>query len=92
MEAKTFRQWIGRIYATEPVEIDCDEAQMRLPAYVDNEVQGGELDTAVDTHLHQCPDCLETYEGLRYVARLEQQGTLAETDGKTEEVTAVAGS
>lgn len=92
METKTFRQWIGRIYATKSTEIDCDETQTRLPAYVDNELQGRELDTAVDIHLNQCPDCQEIYEGLYYVALLEQQGDIPDATTVADELTAVAGS
>lgn len=92
METKAFREWIGRIYATSTDELDCDETQARLPAYVDAELQGSTPDTAVADHLHQCSDCMEIFDGLRYVAELEQQGMTASEATGPGELTAVARS
>lgn len=74
MNPKEFRKSVSRIYATQPNEPDCQETQASLPAFVEAELNGTRLDSLVvdvEAHLFQCPDCMETYQGLRYLVTLE---------------------
>lgn len=83
MKPKEFTNWINRIYATKDKELDCDTAQSLLPAYVEVELNGSAihpLAAEIESHLLQCPDCTETYQGLRYLLKLEASGELAPTD------------
>lgn len=77
LEQKTFTRWIETLFETQEHEIDCKQFQSYLPAFVEAEVMGERLGhTAVlTTHLHQCPDCEEIYQGLLFVVKAE----LAET-------------
>ena len=79
MERESLIQWLERLYATTETEIDCEQLQALLPAFVDFELAGGEMDerfSRIRAHLAQCPDCSEEYELLRKVAKLEAQGLL----------------
>ncbi len=79
MDRTHFLHWLNQIYATTEPEIDCDNLQALLPAYVDFEVAGddpGNRLAQVKAHLAQCPNCAEEYQGLRAVAELEAQGRL----------------
>lgn len=83
MDRTHFLHWLNQIYATTETEIDCDDLQTFLPAYVDFEVAGadpGSRLTQVKAHLAQCPNCAEVYQGLRAVAKLEAQGRLPEVE------------
>lgn len=74
MNPTDFTQWLGRIYATAETEIDCEQIQAILSAYVDAEIAGHSSEgrfQQVKIHLAQCPDCAEEYAGLRHVADLE---------------------
>jgi len=78
-----FTEWLERIYNTAETEMDCEQLQAVLPAYVDFEIAGHEPGThfrQAKAHLVQCPDCAEEYEGLRKVAELESQGRLPEVE------------
>jgi hypothetical protein len=79
LNPKEFRKSVSRIYATQPIEPDCQETQATLPAFVEAEFSGtGLASIAVDVeaHLFQCPDCMETYQGLRYLIALTESGAL----------------
>lgn len=78
MTPKEFTNWIDRIYATKEEELDCQQTQSLLPAYVEAEFNGDHFDaaSAVEIHLYQCPDCKETYQGLYHLVRLEAKGEL----------------
>jgi hypothetical protein len=78
------KEWLDRIYE-EPVEkdISCRELLDRLPAYVDEIVQGqssnGEF-ADLQEHLTACPKCSELYRELIHLASLEDDGRLPEVD------------
>jgi predicted anti-sigma-YlaC factor YlaD len=77
LNPQEFADWIGRIYATREEELNCEQTQSLLPAYVEARLDEKELDwiaSDIDVHLKQCPDCRETYQGLCYVAGLEAEG------------------
>lgn len=83
MNHKQFLHWLEQIYATTPAEIDCDQFQALLPAYVDFEIAGespGSRLPQVKAHLAQCRDCAEEYEGLRAVAKMDAEGRLPEAE------------
>ncbi len=76
-------QWLERTYATTETELDCDQLQALLPAYVDLEIAGAhpaDRFPLVPAHCAQCPDCAEEYQALRQVARLDAQHRLPEID------------
>ncbi len=76
-------QWLERIYATAEAEMDCEQLQAILPAYVEAEIAGGDVlgrFLQVKAHVAQCPDCAEEYAGLREVARLESRGRLPQVE------------
>lgn len=80
MTPKEFTNWINRIYATKDKELDCDNAQSLLPAFLEAELNGSALHplaAEIESHLLQCSDCKETYQGLRYLLKLEASGELA---------------
>jgi predicted anti-sigma-YlaC factor YlaD len=70
--------WIDRVYATKEKELDCQQTQSLLPAYVEAEFNGDHFDGAdnVELHLYQCPDCKETYQALYHLVSLEAKGEL----------------
>lgn len=71
MTSQSFTHWIDRLYATENDEFDCQQLQAALPAFVDAENENKPFDPVIlrriKNHLHQCPDCHELYNGLKYV-------------------------
>jgi len=76
-------QSIKRIYATREQEIDCEQLQALLAAYVQTEMNGvnpAERFPAVQQHLAQCPDCFEEYLALLHVAGLYAQDVLPEAE------------
>ena len=83
LDVKEFRNWISRIYTTTEGEPDCDTIQSLLPFSVEMSLSGKPLPAEFEAHLNQCPDCLEVYEGLRFVAAAEQTGQLTESDTAT---------
>jgi predicted anti-sigma-YlaC factor YlaD len=83
LDRTNFLHWLDQLYNTAATEIDCDQLQAFLPAYVDFEAAGNDPASRlpqVKAHLAQCPDCAEEYEGLRVVARLEAQGRLPQVE------------
>lgn len=73
MTQELFARWIENLFATQEHEIDCRQFQNHLPAFVESELSKSRLPhTAVlSTHLQQCPDCHEIYQGLLLVAVAE---------------------
>ncbi len=67
---------ISRVYATEDVELGCDQVQSLLPWFVEADVDGADASESspVRAHLEQCPDCEATYQGLRAVLEAELLG------------------
>lgn len=95
MTPKEFADWIDRIYATKNDELDCHQVQAALPAIAEAEVKDTQVDPVivqrVQDHLHQCPDCTEVYDGLKYVLAHDPTDTSAEAYEETmPEETAVA--
>ncbi len=94
LDLKNFVKWIGKIYATKERELDCEQIQWLLPAYVDTKLnislikstEFHQLITDVKTHLSQCPDCKETYRGLWYIAQLEVDDGILMIDEDIEDV------
>lgn len=73
MTEEKFTHWIENVFATQEHEIDCQQLQGYLPAFVDGELNDelSPQSTIVKTHLQQCPDCTEIYEGLILVVKAE---------------------
>jgi hypothetical protein len=73
LNQKQFTRWIRQIHATNGAEIECDRLQKLLPAVIDAEMSGFSHPCLVDvkTHLLQCADCADDYNGLLHIARLE---------------------
>ena len=93
LNQENFTKLIEKIYATEENELDCNQTQAYLPAYIEAEVNGRPRPShahMLQTHLAQCPDCMETYVGLRHVLESEASGELEETSREDQEL--VAGS
>jgi hypothetical protein len=71
---------ITRLYATKEHELLCSQIHELLPVYVEAEFEGEPLETAVvhdiETHLQQCPDCTELYQGLCFLVELEAKGDI----------------
>jgi len=83
LDRKDLIQWLEQIYATAEAEIDCEQLQAIVPAYVEFELAGGDplaRFPQVLAHLVQCRDCGEEYEGLRNVADLEARGRLPQVE------------
>jgi hypothetical protein len=84
LNPQEFADWLGRIYATREEELDCDQTQALLPAYADADFVKNDLDWIlpdIEAHLSQCPDCAETYQGLKYVVEREAKGELLAAEG-----------
>jgi hypothetical protein len=78
-----FLEWLTQIYATADTEIECEQAQTLLAAYVEAELADADLEdrwSGVRDHLTHCPDCQDEYAALRLVAELEAQGALPAPD------------
>lgn len=83
MNRKGFARWLERIYVTAETEMDCEQLQAILPAYVEFEIAGGDPQARfpkAKAHLAQCPDCAEEYAGLRKVVDLEARGRLPQVE------------
>ena len=93
MNQENFTNWIENIYTTEENELDCNQTQAYLPAYVEAQVSNHPRPShasMLQAHLAQCPDCTEIYVGLQHVLMAEASGELLEIDGEGREL--VAGS
>ncbi|MCP4361488.1 MAG: hypothetical protein GY796_26040 [Chloroflexi bacterium] len=73
MTQNTFTHWIENIFTTQEHEIDCHQLQRYLPAFVEAKFTGdkSKYSAVISQHLRQCPDCDETYQGLRLVTVAE---------------------
>ena len=70
-------KWLKNIYNTQEEEISCSECFDRVAHYVDAEISGMDAEAQmpeVRQHLEQCAACLEEYEALRDLRRMEEQG------------------
>lgn len=82
MDRERLLTWLDQVYLTHESEIDCDQLQAMLPAYVEFELAGSdgaeaeERAAKVRAHLAQCADCAEEYRGLKAVVGLGLQGRL----------------
>lgn len=80
MKTSKFDVWIKKILATEAEEISCSECFDLVSDYVDAEASGeqvqpespqGKMMRKVKHHLGQCQVCMEEYEVLRDLVRME---------------------
>ncbi len=74
---------IRALALTEEREIDCSTCLDLVPAYIERELSGADAPAempALRQHLAVCRDCLEEYEALRDLARLEREGGLPDRD------------
>lgn len=83
MDFKHFTLALDLIFATTENEMDCDELQSCLPAFVQVEMAG--KDSALEfpaaaAHLMQCTDCAKEYRELVYILRLETQDRLPDIE------------
>jgi predicted anti-sigma-YlaC factor YlaD len=79
MRLISFYDWIRRIYATQDDELDCDEVEELLPAYIDCEIAGQVPPphlAGVEHHLLQCAYCHDLYLAVREAALLEAESEL----------------
>ncbi len=77
MELSQLQDWLWQIYQTEEEEISCSECLDLVSDYVDLEIAGEAAQEKLPhlkQHLDQCRVCLEEYEVLRDLARLEAEG------------------
>lgn len=85
MKTEAFTDWIKQIYAAGNDMLDCDETQATLPAYVDALQAQGAIDPLaeklIESHLANCPDCNETFDGLKFVA--EQAESIETSSSQT---------
>jgi hypothetical protein len=73
---------LHNVALTEEEEIECTSCLERVPVFVDLQLAGVAVATAMpEIHLHlvQCGDCFEEYEALRDLVALEPAGSLLDT-------------
>ena len=83
MTGPDFDGLFRHIRETADEEISCTECFDLVPQYVDLEIAGHPVDTALPRlrqHLDRCAVCREEYETLRDFARLEAEGRLPSID------------
>ncbi len=76
MSKERIIQLLRQLNITEETEIDCQQAQALLPAYVEAELDGEEVEVALHnvwTHLQHCPDCRDEYLALRRAVTVEKE-------------------
>ncbi len=98
MDHDRLLKWLDQVFATSESEIDCDQLQAMLPAYVEFELAGSdgaeakERAAKVRAHLAQCPDCAEEYQALKAAVGLELQGRLPGADESLSQFKTEAGA
>jgi hypothetical protein len=61
------RDLLGRVLGPAAPEVGCDECFEQLDRYVEIELAGGDIETAVpgmSAHLEGCPACREEHDSL----------------------------
>ncbi len=74
-----FQRLLRAVAVTQDAEIDCTTCLEEVPAYVDRELVGEDVEREMpDLHLHLalCGDCFEEYAALRELAALDASGGL----------------
>ena len=83
MTGPDFDGLLRHIRETVDEEISCTECFDLVPRYVDLEIAGRAAETELPRlrqHLDRCGVCLEEYETLRELVRLEAEGRLPSID------------
>jgi hypothetical protein len=71
--------WFIHLFATADNEMDCEQLQALLPAYVEWEIMKQDCRApAIQAHLAWCPDCAQESAGLQVMVALDAQGQLPE--------------
>ena len=76
MTWEKFKWFIQSIFVARETEMLCSEFFDILPRYVDQQLEGKDVDKLfpeVRHHLHQCPECNETYQGLVQAVQSEKE-------------------
>src|SRR5690606_28554276 len=77
---------LNDIFATDGAEIECEQFQVLLPAYVESELNLAEQPfpaghaAALQGHLAHCLDCQEEHQVLRTVLALAAEGALPDVE------------
>jgi hypothetical protein len=74
MEPLDLNRMLGRLLGPAEPEVGCDVCFDELDRYVELELAGEEVDTAIPglrAHLVGCPACREEYESLRALVSSE---------------------
>ena len=75
MTPEKFKWFIQSIFAAKDTEMLCSKFFDILPRYVDQQLEGKDvhkLFPEVSHHLHQCPECNETYQALVQAVQSEK--------------------
>ena len=83
MQRDRFEKWLKNIYATQAEEISCTECFELVSGLVELEARGenpGAKMQQVKQHLGQCKACLDEYEALRDLRRMEDEGDIPTLD------------
>jgi hypothetical protein len=79
---KRLNRLLAHVYGTDGTEIDCEQFQVLLPAYVESELNlapqpfPADAESVIRTHLEHCADCRDEYAGLKEVLLLDSDGAL----------------
>jgi hypothetical protein len=69
------KRLLARLLGPAEPEVSCEECFDQLDRYVDLELAGGDVDTAIPgfhAHLEGCPACREDYDSLRALLSSEK--------------------
>ena len=83
MERERFENWLKNIYETQEEEISCTECFDLVSRFVELDASGKNavaMMPQVRRHLNQCQACLDEYETLRELRRLEDEGRTPSLD------------
>jgi hypothetical protein len=75
MERKDLQQALGRLLGPAEPEVGCDVCFDELDRYVELELAGEDVETAIPglrAHLDGCPACREEHDSLRALVSGEQ--------------------